>query len=192
MNRRHFLQFAAGAAILASGLIVPETALAKPTGIYVPDDATQFWNAPRQIYLARQSTGESFKIVYWRDGKVDADGYRMACHLLRDVQANKLYPISIRTLDLLRAIQGWLAYYGVDEPIIVLSGYRSDETNRHTEGAARRSKHKTGQAVDMTIPGIPTKYLLSLAATFRVGGLGFYPGKKFVHADDGPLRYWKG
>lgn len=171
---------------------VPLKVEAKVSGIYVPDDAKLFWEAPRQIHLARAVTGESLKLVYWRNGEIDQEGYRAACYLLRDVQAEKMYGMSIRTLDLLRAIQGWLAYFGKDEPIIVLSGYRTALTNKKTEGAARMSRHLTGSAVDMRIHGIPTDYLAKLAGSFQAGGLGFYPGKRFIHADDGPRRAWTG
>lgn len=144
------------------------------------------------MWLGRSATGEQIKAVYWQDGAVNPEGYVQICKILRDVQAGEMRQMSIRLMDILRAIQGWLAYYQVNEPIIINSGYRTIITNQKTEGAVLASRHIRGGASDITIPGLPAKYLADLAGSFRGGGLGFYPIKNFVHVDDGPIRKWKG
>ncbi|PPC84808.1 MAG: hypothetical protein CTY35_00365 [Methylotenera sp.] len=189
-NRRHFL-FAA-AAIVATG-VAPAIALAASAPvIQVPSEIGQFWEAPREIWLARSATGEQQKVCYWRDGQIDIAGYSQACYMLRDTHINQSVQMDIGLLNLLRAIQGWLVYYNINHPIIVNSAYRSRQTNNKTEGAAKDSFHVKGMAVDITIPGIPSQYLFKLAAAFSGGGLGFYPSKNFVHADTGRIRYWRG
>lgn len=64
-------------------------------------------------------------------------------------------------------------------PIHVVSGYR-------TTSFFRDSRHKTSQAVDFTIVGVPNAvardYLLSLDNV----GVGFYPNSTFLHLDVRP------
>jgi len=196
-SRRHFL-FAAGALVAAA--VSPSVVKADILGvrygngqvITVPSDVQDFWLAPREIWLARKVTGEQEKVCYWANGQMNVEGYIRACHLLRDTHVDSTVQMDMGLLNLLRAIQGWLVYYNINEPIIVNSAYRTKYTNDHTEGAVKDSFHIRGQAVDITIPGIPTKYLFQLAAAFSAGGLGFYPGKNFVHADTGRIRCWQG
>lgn len=190
-SRRHFI-FAATALAVAG--MTPSLVLGKQYSnvVQVPAEIGQFWEAPREIWLARNSTGDQEKITYWRDGQLDTNGYIRACHFLRDTHVDQAIQMDVGLLNLLRAIQGWLVYYNINSPIIVNSAYRSAMTNRKIEGAAKDSFHVKGMAVDIQIPGIPTKYLFQLAAHFGGGGLGFYPGKKFVHADTGRVRYWNG
>lgn len=195
MNRREFLAGIGSTALMAS---LPMNVLAALPGvsstpqIAVPADMRNFWLAPREIWLARSATGEEARVTYWKNGKLDIDGYIRACQMLRDVKANSAVQMDIGLLDLLRAIQGWLVYFNVNTPIIINSGYRTAKTNGSTEGAARDSYHMKGRAADITMPGIPTQYLFQLAKSFSAGGLGFYPSKSFVHVDTGRIRYWRG
>ena len=95
-------------------------------------------------------------------------------------------------LDILRGMQGSFEAAGTSRPIILNSGYRSPQTNKKTEGAARNSQHLSGKAADIVIPDVPTDYLAKLALYLQGGGVGFYPSKGFVHVDSGNLRVWKG
>lgn len=151
-----------------------------------------FWDYPRSLWMKRQATGEERRVVYWANGQYLIDGYREACHLLRDVRANQTVSMDPVLLDILRGIQGWFEISGIQRPIVLNSGYRSPKTNNATEGAARTSQHVAGKAADIWIPDIPTDYLAKLAAYLRGGGVGFYPSKGFIHIDSGKLRSWRG
>lgn len=173
--RRRWLM-GAGAGVLAQML---------PQGV-----EASFWDQPRRLSLVRVATGEAWSGCYWQNGAVDATGYPQVCSLMRDVAANQTASIHPRLLDLLCAIQAWVRPYGYTQPIQVLSGYRTPQTNASLEGAARNSMHLQGRAADIVLPGLPATYLGQLAARYAAGGVGFYVGRGFVHVDTGRLRYW--
>lgn len=198
MNRRSFLKLCVASTVLS---FYPAELIAQTFEVRnqfnaqivgVPTNQASFWEAPRELWLARKETGEQIKLTYWQNGKVDQTGYSAACHVLRDVKFNKKVDIDLRLLDILRAIQGFLVYNNIHQPIIVTSGYRTQENNSSLEGAAKNSMHLYGCAADILIPGIPPKYLAELAKIFRGGGVGFYVKKNIVHIDTGRVRFWKG
>jgi uncharacterized protein YcbK (DUF882 family) len=81
-----------------------------------------------------------------------------------------------------------------DEPFQVISGYRSPRTNAflrvHSHGVAEHSLHMQGRAIDVRLPGLPTRRLRDIALTLRRGGVGYYRASDFVHLDTGRVRYW--
>lgn len=149
-----------------------------------------FWDLPRKIYLHRRQTGENAQIVYFDNGMVNMQGYKLACYLLRDVHQNELVNMDLRLLDLICAVQAWLVHYGFNGPIMVNSGFRTRKTNSGLEGAAKNSMHLYGRAIDFTVPGLPPIELAKIAAQFRAGGIGIYPNQNFVHLDTGGVRVW--
>ncbi len=78
----------------------------------------------------------------------------------------------------------------------VVSGYRAPKYNlmlrKKGHEVGRDSQHPMGHAVDFRVPGLPTRTLLKFVRSLRRGGVGYYPESEFVHADVGPIRYWKG
>jgi hypothetical protein len=80
--------------------------------------------------------------------------------------------------------------------IDIVSGYRSPKFNlmlrKKGREVARQSQHSEGNAVDFRLPGVTTRQLLVFVRSLKLGGAGFYPESKFVHADTGPVRYWTG
>lgn len=153
--------------------------------------AQSFWDHPRTLWMRRPATGEESKVVYWANGQYLVNGYKEACHLLRDVRANLTVEMDPVLLDILRGIQGWFEIHGQQKPIILNSGYRSPKTNSATEGAAKSSQHVAGKAADIRIPDVPSDYLGKLALYLQGGGVGFYPSKGFIHVDSGRLRTWR-
>lgn len=174
-------------AFARSGFVIPESHADEYT-------SATFWAQPRVLRLYRPSSGESVQACYWRDGRLDTAGYLQICRLLRDVRAGKAATIDVRLLNLLRGMQGWVEMtYGIRDPYQVNSGYRTQQTNNDTEGAARQSLHMMGQAVDGLHPGLPLEYTGNLFRAFQGGGVGFYlNSKKFIHADVGRVRQWRG
>ena len=182
-SKRDFL---ASCSVAASGLILP-------TGFaWASSDDQDFWNLPRQLRLYRPDINEAVSEVYWADGKVVEAGYLRICQLLRDIHVNESVYMDIRLLDLCRAVQGYMEFYGFKRPLIINSGYRSAKTNARTEGAAKNSMHISGRALDFSMPDVPSNYMGSLASHYQGGGVGFYPGNGFTHMDTGSVRYWVG
>jgi len=157
---------------------------------YVPNVNQDFWSYPRKLRLKRAATGEYVEAIYWANGQINMDGYNKLNWLMRDVRAGAVTNIDVRLFDLLYAIQSWVSYYGYTSPLIITSGFRSEKTNRSTEGAAKNSMHVQGKATDFYIPNLPWQYVGQLAATYQAGGVGFYPGQRFIHVDTGRVRYW--
>jgi len=81
------------------------------------------------------------------------------------------------------------------EPIQILSGYRSPETNanlaKRSNGVAKNSLHMKGRAIDLRMTNHRAKTLRQVAINARRGGVGFYPEKDFIHIDTGPIRSWE-
>jgi hypothetical protein len=80
--------------------------------------------------------------------------------------------------------------------IEVVSGYRSPKYNmmlrKKGHQVARESQHMQGTAVDFRIYGVTTEALREFARSLRLGGVGYYPRTRFIHADTGKVRYWQG
>ena len=153
-----------------------------------------YWRArllqgARSLWLSRGET--EIRSTYWTpESGYDGEAYQEICWLLRDVQANKSFPMSPRLLDVLCGLQNWLAFNGVRQPIHVNSGYRTFSTNWRTEGAALNSRHVLGKAADITVPGVSLARLAGMASVFGQGGVGMYLNKGFVHVDTGEERIW--
>lgn len=175
MTRRDFLEALVAAATLA----------AAPGAL-----AADFWELPRELWIKVPRSGEEQRVTYFAQGALVPEGYVAACRLLRDVRSGTAVQMDVGLLNLLRAVQGWLAGHDVHRPLVVLSGYRTQATNDVVSGA-RASMHLYGRAADIDMPGVPAEYLARLAAYFQGGGLGLYVGR-FVHVDTGRVRYWRG
>ena len=81
----------------------------------------------------------------------------------------------------------------------VVSGYRSWKLNemlrKKGHNVAENSQHSLGHAMDFRLEGTSSKELAKRIEAFGWnGGLAFYPGDtdRFVHADVGPKRRWRG
>jgi len=78
--------------------------------------------------------------------------------------------------------------------VIVVSAFRSrainEEMRASGRGVALRSRHLAGQALDLSLPGVPLASLCDHFRSRRLGGVGCYPGLGFVHIDVGPVRFW--
>lgn len=145
----------------------------------------------RALHLYNIHTGEWLKTVYWADGRYIAKSLSQISSLLRDHRSGDTHPMDPRLLDLLAATHRRLGNRGA---VHIVSGYRSPATNAilaaSTDGVAQGSLHMSGRAVDIRIPGANTRTLGRAAKSLKGGGVGTYPGSKFVHLDTGKIRYW--
>ena len=159
-----------------------------------------FWVKPRTLSVVRPASGEKASVLYWKDGEVIDSAYQELCHLLRDVNGKAAIPIDPKLIETLWASQAFVARYGLDRPLEILSGYRTPASNNRLieQGvpAARQSLHMSGKAADVRIAGLTEEVLGGLVKSFRKGGVGFYyrsgPKGGWIHTDTGLNRSWKG
>jgi hypothetical protein len=85
-----------------------------------------------------------------------------------------------------------LAKTGAGEATL-LSGYRSPETNAKLAktqfGVAEKSHHIEGRAIDFFIAQ-RLGDAAEIARRMGRGGVGWYPGSRFIHLDTGAPRFW--
>ncbi len=145
---------------------------------------------PRRLTVRNSNTGEQATVVYWVGGEYDSWELARISHLLRDHHQNDTVAIDWRLADLLWVI-GRLT--GADS-VVVHSGYRSEKTNTWLAstqaGVAPDSLHKTGKALDVSLPGVSPRTVAGLAAALSWGGVGFYGDQGHVHLDVGAVRNW--
>jgi uncharacterized protein YcbK (DUF882 family) len=147
--------------------------------------------AGRSLSFVHTHTGERLSTLYFQDGQYRVGELERINQLLRDFRTGDVHSIDTGVLDILADLRV-LANH--DEPYEVISGYRSPQTNaalrRHSSGVAEHSLHLQGRAIDLRLPGFPTRKLRELALEMGRGGVGFYPQSDFVHLDNGRVRCW--
>jgi uncharacterized protein YcbK (DUF882 family) len=145
----------------------------------------------RKIRMYSGRTGESLETIYWIEGEYIPEALAQVNHFMRDWRQNSATSMDTRTIDIMTAAHRLL---DADEPYILLSGYRSPETNAmlraRGSGVARQSLHMKGQAADLRLTSRSVAQMAKAAAACRAGGVGRYSGSDFVHMDCGPVRTW--
>jgi uncharacterized protein YcbK (DUF882 family) len=147
----------------------------------------------RTISMHHVHTNEDITITFKRDGRYDEAALEKINWFLRDWRKQQETKMDPHLIDLVWEVQ---REAGSKEPIWVVCGYRSPETNamlrRHSSGVARFSQHMLGHAMDFYIPGVPLDHLRAIGLRLQRGGVGFYPtsGSPFVHMDTGHIRMW--
>jgi LysM repeat protein len=69
-------------------------------------------------------------------------------------------------------------------PLYIVSGYR-------TTSHFRDSRHKTSQAIDFSVTGVPNSVVRDYLRTLDDVGVGYYPNSSFLHLDVRPrTTYW--
>jgi len=178
-----------------------ETGAAPPPDLFdIQVVDADFWAKPRTLTVTRPQSGERTSVLYWKDGHMIDSAYQELCHILRDVNGKASMAIDPKLLETLWASQAFVARYGLDKPLEILSGYRTPASNSRLREqgipAARQSLHMSGKAADVRIAGLTEEVLGGLVRSFRQGGVGFYyrsgPRGGWIHADTGLNRTWKG
>ena len=147
----------------------------------------------RTISFRHLHTGEDITVTYKRNGRYDDAALKKLDWFMRDWRREESVRMDPRLFDLL-----WETYREVEgaEPIQVVSGYRSPDTNAmlraRSTGVAQFSQHTNGQAMDFYIPGVSLEKVRMIGLRLQRGGVGFYPtsGSPFVHLDTGSIRHW--
>lgn len=144
-----------------------------------------------RMYSAR--TGERIDMIYWIEGDYIRDAVQEVNHFMRDWRTNQTIGIDLRTIDIMTASHNLL---DVSEPYMLLSGYRSPQTNAmlraRSGGVAKNSLHMKGQAADLRLSTRSVGQMARAAQACRGGGVGKYSGSNFVHMDCGDVRTWGG
>jgi uncharacterized protein YcbK (DUF882 family) len=147
----------------------------------------------RTISLHHIHTDENITITFKRDGRYDESALEKLNWFLRDWRKQQETKMDPHLIDLIWEVQ---RETGSKEPVLVVCGYRSPETNamlrRRSSGVARFSQHMLGHAMDFYIPGVQLDQLRAIGLRMQRGGVGFYPtsGSPFVHMDTGGIRMW--
>jgi uncharacterized protein YcbK (DUF882 family) len=176
--------------LTAAGSFCLTVAEAKAAPAQTPEDRLRaLLSERRMLRLVRGD--EKLEATYWSaDAGYNHDSYLNVCWLLRDLQADRVFPMNHGLLDVLCGLQTWLARIGVNAPLRIHSGYRTPKTNKRTEGAALDSRHIVGRAADISVVGVSNLKLAQMASLLGRGGTGLYPGRNFVHVDTGDERIW--
>lgn len=144
-----------------------------------------------RMYSAR--TGEKLDMIYWIEGDYIKDSVREVNRFMRDWRTNDVINIDLRTIDIMAAAHNLM---DVNEPYLLLSGYRSPKTNAmlraRSRGVAKNSLHMKGQAADLRLSSRSVGQIARAASSCHGGGVGKYSGSNFVHMDCGPVRTWGG
>lgn len=145
----------------------------------------------RTLYLYNPHTNESIAATYRVNGHYDRAVLEKLNWFLRDWRRNEATHMDPRLFDAV-----WETYReaGATQPVHVVCGYRSPQTNamlRHrSRGVAKHSQHMLGKAMDTTMPGMSMEKVREIAMRLQMGGVGFYGDSSFVHIDVGSVRYW--
>ena len=147
----------------------------------------------RRIRLYSGRTGERIDMIYWIDGDYIKDAVKEVNYFMRDWRNDQIKSIDLRTIDIMAASHNLL---DVNEPYMMLSGYRSPQTNamlrRRSRGVAKNSLHMKGEAADLRLASRSVHQMARAAMSCRAGGVGKYSGSNFVHMDCGVVRNWGG
>lgn len=145
----------------------------------------------RRVRMYSGRTGESLDTIYWIEGEYIQEALKEINYFMRDWRSGATTRIDPRTLDIMAASHRLM---DVTEPYMMLSGYRSPQTNAmlrsKSRGVARDSLHMKGQAADLRLKSRTVGQIAKAAEACASGGVGRYSRSNFVHMDCGPIRSW--
>jgi uncharacterized protein YcbK (DUF882 family) len=147
----------------------------------------------RTVILSDQHTNESGSFTFMVNGVYDQAVLDKLNWFCRDWRLNEPTKMDPHLFDII-----WEVYResGSSQPIDVLSGYRSPQTNamlrRRSRQVAEHSQHMQGKAIDAHFLDVSTARIRDIAMRAQTGGVGFYPtgNTPWVHIDSGSVRYW--
>lgn len=147
----------------------------------------------RRIRMYSGRTGESIDTIYWIEGNYIPEALNEITYFMRDWRQDEKKDVDPRTVDIAAAAHSLL---DVNEPFMLLSGYRTARTNAmlrsSSRGVASHSLHMKAQAADLRLRSRSVAQIYRAATACEAGGVGKYSRSNFVHMDCGPIRTWGG
>jgi uncharacterized protein YcbK (DUF882 family) len=147
----------------------------------------------RRIKMYSGRTGERIDMIYWIEGDYVPEAVKEINHFMRDWRTDGVKSMDLRTVDIMAAAHNLM---DAQEPYLLLSGYRSPQTNAmlrsRSRGVAKNSLHMQGQAADLRLSTRSVSQMAKAAAACKGGGVGKYSRSNFVHMDCGVVRTWGG
>lgn len=136
-------------------------------------------------------TGEKLDSIYWVEGEYITEALNEINHFMRDWRTDDVVRMDPRNVDILAAAWNLM---DVNEPYMLLSGYRSPKTNAmlrsRSSGVAKNSLHLKGWAADVRLDSRSVGQMARAAKACNAGGVGRYSRSNFVHMDCGAVRSW--
>lgn len=173
INRRRMI------ALACAGLFAPRLAAAAAPAAALP----------ARLSLVRADNGERFTGAIRGEDGYDFGALGELAHFLRDRHVDRMIAVDPGLIDFMSEV---LARAGASEATL-LSGYRSPETNAKLAktqfGVAEKSFHIEGRAIDFFVPRRLSD-AAQIARKLNRGGVGWYPGSRFIHLDTGAPRFW--
>ena len=133
----------------------------------------------RTVILSDQHTNESGSFTFMVNGVYDQAVLDKLNWFCRDWRLNEPTKMDPHLFDII-----WEVYResGSSQPIDVLSGYRSPQTNamlrRRSRQVAEHSQHMQGKAIDAHFLDVSTARIRDIAMRAQTGGVGFYPTRQ--------------
>lgn len=143
----------------------------------------------RRVRMYSQRTGESIDTVYFVNGRYVPEAITEISYFMRDWRQNQVMKYDPHNVDNLAAT---LRLMDTTEPYLLISGYRTQKTNRMLKGAASHSYHLKAMAADVRLKSRSVRNISDAAFACNGGGVGVYNRSNFVHMDCGPVRSWHG
>lgn len=145
----------------------------------------------RRVKMYSGRTGENIDTIYWIEGEYVPEALKEINYFMRDWRSDSIKNIDARTVDIIAATHALL---DVNEPYMLLSGYRTPETNAmlrsRSKRVAKNSLHIQGEAADLRLKSRNVPQIYAAAMSCHAGGVGKYMRSNFVHMDCGPIRTW--
>ncbi|WP_419899249.1 YcbK family protein [Roseomonas sp. USHLN139] len=173
MRRRFFCTLSLAAAVAAP------PALAAPR--LLPDPPLA-----RRLRLRHAASGAVFSGIYHNGLAADPKAMAELSQVLADTRTGQVRAFDVEAIDIVWEMgrrQGFAEF-------TVLSGYRTEATNREVNGAAN-SQHLRAAALDLQIARARFDGFAEAALKLGRGGVGLYPGQGFIHLDSGTVRHWR-
>jgi uncharacterized protein YcbK (DUF882 family) len=147
----------------------------------------------RTLTFINKHTNEAGSFTYLVNGVYDQAALDKLNWFMRDWRLNEQTKMDPHLFDII-----WEVYRqsGSAEPIDVLSGYRSPQTNamlrRRSRLVSSHSQHMQGKAIDAHFLDVGPGKIRDVAMLMQEGGVGFYPigSTPWIHIDSGAVRYW--
>jgi uncharacterized protein YcbK (DUF882 family) len=156
------------------------TSLASTSAIAAP-------GLTHRLRLLNAHTDSIYDEVIIQNGQWNIQAYKKLCYFARDWRTDQESELDGRVLETTIYLQQRM---NSDHPLVLISGYRSPETNAALNGTAKSSLHMRGMAFDLRQPDRSTTDLHRAAIGLRRGGVGKYTRENFVHVDCGKTRTW--